>query len=91
MWWDMHPGAGWWGGGWWGIFGLLWMLLFWGGIIALVVWGINKLTRAGGRGETPLEIAQRRYARGEISREEFETIKSTLGGGANPAAGARGG
>jgi putative membrane protein len=64
------------------------MLLFWGGIIGVAVWGINKLTRGGGKGETPLEIAQRRYARGEISREEFETIKSTLGGGVNPATGA---
>ena len=83
MWWNMHG----WSGGWWGVFGLLWMLLFWGGIIGLVVWGINRMTRGrNGKDETPLEIAQRRYARGEISRDEFESIKATLSG-ANPATG----
>jgi putative membrane protein len=30
------------------------------------------------REEEPLEIARRRYARGEISREEFERIKRDL-------------
>jgi uncharacterized membrane protein len=59
----------------------------WWGIIGLAVWGINKLTRTGGKGETPMEIAQRRYARGEISRKEFEIIKSTLESGADPATG----
>jgi putative membrane protein len=29
-------------------------------------------------GETPLEIAQRRYASGEITQEEFERIKKDL-------------
>ncbi len=83
MWWNMH---GWWGG-WWGVFGFLWMLLFWGGIILLTVWGINRLSRNRiGKDETPLEIAQRRYARGEITRDEFESIKATLTG-ANPATG----
>lgn len=30
--------------------------------------------------ETPLDIARRRYAAGEISREEFERLKADLGG-----------
>ncbi|MEW6553780.1 MAG: SHOCT domain-containing protein [Actinomycetota bacterium] len=30
--------------------------------------------------ESPLEIAQRRYAAGEIGQEEFERIKKDLGG-----------
>jgi len=30
--------------------------------------------------ETPLEIAQRRYAAGEITQEEFERIKKDLSG-----------
>jgi putative membrane protein len=88
MWWGMHPGGGWWGGGWWSVFGFLMMLLFWGGIIWLAVWGINKLSGARSKGEAPLNIAQRRYARGEITREEFETIKATLGGAASVAPGA---
>jgi putative membrane protein len=55
-------------------------LFFWGGLIALIVWGISRLTRhsrASGK-ESPLDIARERYARGEISREEFEQIKKDL-------------
>jgi putative membrane protein len=84
MWWNMH---GWSAGGWWTVFGFLWMLLFWGGIIGLAVWGINRMTRGRDREGTPLEIAQRRYASGEITRDEFESIKAALTGGANPATG----
>jgi uncharacterized membrane protein len=87
MWWNMH---GWSGDGWWPVFGFLWMLLFWGGIIGVAIWGISRLTRGQGKEGTPLEIAQRRYALGEITRDEFETIKSTLGGGASAAPGASG-
>lgn len=43
---------------------------------------------AVGRAETPLDVAQRRYASGEISREEFVRIRDDLGGGGGaPAAG----
>ncbi len=65
---------------WWWLFGGLWMLLFWGGLIALIIWGITKLT---GKGNTitnhnPLDVAKARYARGEIKREEFEQLKTDL-------------
>ncbi|MEE8337546.1 MAG: SHOCT domain-containing protein [Dehalococcoidia bacterium] len=33
---------------------------------------------AGGGAESPLETAQRRYAAGEISREEFQRIRDDL-------------
>lgn len=32
----------------------------------------------GERQETPLEILQKRYARGEISKEEYETVRHDL-------------
>ena len=32
-----------------------------------------------GEGNTPLDIAKRRYAQGEISKEQYEDIKQTLG------------
>ena len=72
------------GMGWWMMFGGIWMLVFWGVVIALLVWGIKKLTerRGPGPGTTekrdPLDIAKERYARGEISKEEFEQIKKDL-------------
>jgi len=66
--------------GWWMTFGGLWMVVFWGGLIALIVWGIKKLTDRGGTSSKrdPLDVAKERYARVEISREEFEQIKKDL-------------
>ena len=73
--WYMHEGMGWWM-----VFGGFWMLIFWGGLIALIVWGITKLS---GRGDStqrhhPLDLAKGRYAKGDISREEFEQLKKDL-------------
>ncbi len=68
------------GMGWWVMFGSLWMVIFWGGLIALIVWGITKLSRQSGTTSKhdPLNIAKERYAKGEISREEFEQVKKDL-------------
>ena len=77
--WYMHDGWGWWM-----VFGGVWMLLFWIAIIWLVVWGIRSLTRhresGGGTPEKrdPLEIAKERYAKGQMSKEEFDQIKKDL-------------
>lgn len=68
----------------WGGFGLGWlsMLLFWGllalGIIAL----IRYLAKFGGvkEGKTPLHILKERYARGDISKKEFEEMKAEIKG-----------
>lgn len=73
--WYMHEDMGWWM-----FFGWLWFLLFWGGIIALVIWIVRKITGHVGseRFNSNLDITEQRYARGEISREEFEQIKRDL-------------
>ena len=67
------------GMGWWMVFGMIWMVVFWGAAIWAMVWGVS---RGGGRerrnGESALEIAKRRYARGEISREQFEQLRGDL-------------
>ncbi len=66
------------------IFGGVWMLVFWGAIIGLVVWAIMRVTKRGdGRSgnskeASALDIARERYARGEISRDEFEQLKKDL-------------
>ena len=60
-------GAGWgyWGWGW-------WFWLFWAVVVFLVVWVIAA-TWGSGREIPPEEqILRERYARGEISREEFQ-------------------
>ena len=75
-----------WGAGWWIIMVIMMlvMLAFWGGVIYLIVWGIRKLAErdraapGGAEKRNPLEIAKERYARGEISRQEFEQLKKDL-------------
>ncbi len=68
------------GMGWWMMFGGIWMVLFWGGLIALVVWGVKKLTERNGSSSKrdPLDIAKERYAKGEISEEEYQRLKKDL-------------
>lgn len=76
-----------WGGmmdGWWGVH-VIWML-FWIALLVLVVAVIWRLFQgrpagAGAPEESPLEILKRRYARGEIDRDEFEAKKRDLGYG----------
>lgn len=67
-----------------GGFGFFVMIVFWG----LVIWGIvaliqsvakNNTQSAGGpQGDTALEIVRKRYARGEITKEEFDQTKKDL-------------
>ena len=76
--WFMHDGAGWWM-----VIGGLLMLLLWGGLITLVVLGITRLARHRGGGpittkQCPVDIIQERYARGEITKEQFEQMKKDL-------------
>ena len=67
-------------GGWGMLFAGILMFVFWGGLIALIVWGITRLTRLDKSTlkHTPLEVAKERYARGEINKEEFEQIGKDL-------------
>ena len=69
------------------MFGGLGMLAFWGLLVGLIVWAARA--RIGGSGgadrpepphtaTSPLEIVQARYARGEISRDEYETVLRDL-------------
>ncbi len=65
-------------------FGGPWMMIFWVVIIALIVWGDIALIRRGTSASDstqkhdPLDTATERYAKGEISKEEFEQIKKDL-------------
>ncbi|MGW8273170.1 MAG: SHOCT domain-containing protein [Thermodesulfovibrionales bacterium] len=62
-------------------FGWVFMIIFWAVIILAVVFLVKAVAggaRREGRGEMPLDILKRRYARGEITREEFEKMKDDL-------------
>ena len=60
--------------GWWSWFGGLWMFILGGGLIALIVWGISRATRSSGltSKSSALDIAEKRYAKGEITKDEYE-------------------
>lgn len=63
--------------------GGIWMILFWVLIIGGVVWLVQSLARGTGisapQGESLLETLKRRYAKGEITQEQFEQMKRDLG------------
>ncbi len=57
------------------------MVVFWVGIVALVIWLIARATKSGSpisERRTPLEIARERFAKGEISKEELDQIRKAL-------------
>jgi putative membrane protein len=62
-------------------FGGVFMWIFWVFII-VAIFVLVKSFSAGGSSasssESPLEILRKRYARGEISEEEFEQHRKTL-------------
>jgi putative membrane protein len=61
-----------------------WVWILWIEVIGLVIWGVIALVRRTSstsntsKKSNPLEIAKERYARGEITKEEFEQIKKDL-------------
>lgn len=72
-----------------GLIGLLFMVLFWGGLILLAVLVVRALFPSGSRDSSkdmpsgkstssPKEILDQRYARGELTREQYETMKEDL-------------
>ncbi|MAT41338.1 MAG: hypothetical protein CL609_03280 [Anaerolineaceae bacterium] len=74
------------GNGWIGmIVGLIITLLIIGGLIIFAVWAVRRMngssetaTQSRRPGESAREIAQARYAKGEITREEYQMILSDL-------------
>ena len=61
--------------------GPVFMLVFWALLIAggvLLVRYLVRQGRAGDRQESALEILKRRYAKGEIEKDEFEARRKDL-------------
>ncbi len=71
--------------------GIVLMLVFWVVIIALAVWLLSNIfpkavnnssypatTWHSDLSESPLEILKRRYARGEINREQYDLMKREI-------------
>jgi putative membrane protein len=56
----------------------LMMAIFWVAVGAVVVWLVRSSRTTIPESPTPLDIARNRYARGEITDEDFERIKRGL-------------
>lgn len=68
-----------WGAGWAGWLTMtLSMIVFWGGLIWLVVWAVQQFAPETRRPSDALIILEERFARGEIDQEEFERRKGAL-------------
>ena len=68
-----------------GWFGIIFMVLFWAVVIGLAVWLLGQLFPGekvyhDGRDvpESAQSILKKRYARGEISKEQFEEMRHEL-------------
>jgi len=81
--WGPHMMFGGWGGGW---LGWIMMILFWvlivAGVVALVKWLVtssrsSEVGRPSG-GSSALDILKERYARGEITKDEFQQMRKDL-------------
>ena len=51
------------------------MIIFWVGVIWLVIWIIQQVTK---NKESALEILEKRYASGEITKKQYLEIKKQL-------------
>ncbi len=74
MWWGSGPWG--WSPGWWLLAPLL-MPLFWAGVILLAISFFRTRCSRRGHGPGPdgaLDILRSRYAKGEMTRDEFETM-----------------
>lgn len=58
--------------------GMGWGMWFIPLLIILIVYLLFKNNSQSKNQETPLEILKRRYAKGEITKEEYEQMKSDL-------------
>lgn len=61
--------------------GLLWMLMFWGAFIAGIVWLVTAATGPRDRTDgsaTGRRVLDERFARGELSIDEYEQRRRVL-------------
>lgn len=71
-------------GGWEVLIGILMMVLFWGGLFAVLYFvvraavGGRRDQRENSPNQEALRILSERYAKGEITSEEFREMKETL-------------
>jgi putative membrane protein len=65
---------------WWMVAMVAFMVLVWGGLAVLAILSFRWFMKRNSTVEkqTPLDIAKERYAKGEITKDQFEQIKKDL-------------
>ena len=71
--WGEHDGMGWWM-----LFGSVWFVVFWGFVIWVFARVLGRSDSRESREDTALEILKRRYARGEITKEEYDKMRRDI-------------
>lgn len=61
----------------WGM-GFPMMILFWGAVIIFIIWAIQGSRNSNKNEKSALDILKERYAKGEITKEEFEQKKKDI-------------
>jgi uncharacterized membrane protein len=75
--WPGYGGFGWPGLG----LGLVWLvvaLLFWVGLITLLVWAVRSASAPSRGPDTAMQVLKRRLASSEITQEEYDHIRRLL-------------
>jgi len=62
----------------WSFLGMIFWIVLIVGIILLIVWLVTRTPGISKREESALEILKKRYAKGEITKQEFEKMKKDL-------------
>ena len=64
--------------------GVIGMIAFWALVIAGIVWLVRNASSGAGNNsrvsahESPLDILKTRYAKGELTKEQFESMKKDI-------------
>ena len=66
------------GMGWWMVFTAILFTIFWISVIWLFLQGGRSGDRPAMADDSPLEIVRRRYARGEITKAQYEELRRDL-------------
>jgi uncharacterized membrane protein len=74
-----QPWPGYWSYAWpWGIFWLAFAVLFWVGLLSLLIWAVRSISAPRRDHGEATRILKRRLASGEITQEEYERILRLL-------------
>lgn len=61
-----------------GLFGGVLMILFWAAVVYFIVWLVRRNTIGNNNGKKPIDHLKERYAKGEITKEQFESMQKDI-------------